>query len=178
MKSRIIANRSNTLRDKYDIPGRSQPSFCKWRVWATCLPKLWEGELTISPSILRWMIWPEEEQRDSFHSRRGPPGGDTLLYPCCWSQRCNLLGHRSGCNEKLLSAPALWSSPRSHQGLTRLLRYIPLRQSLGHLETRFAVLLSLAVHVTVKWHTAKISGHALAAHCEDPQEMPEVSPRL
>lgn len=102
----------------------------------------------------------------------------TLLYPCCWSQRCNLLGHRSGCNEKLLSAPALWSSPRSHQGLTRLLRYIPLRQSLGHLETRFAVLLSLAVHVTVKWHTAKISGHALAAHCEDPQEMPEVSPRL
>lgn len=67
---------------------------------------------------------------------------------------------------------------RSHQGRTRLLRYIPLRQSLGHLETRFAVLLSFAVHVTVKWHTAKISGHALATHCEDPQEMPEVSPRL
>lgn len=125
------------------------------------------------------MIWPEEENWDSFHRRRALPGGDVSLSSHCQSHCFTLPGclwlHQSTtcCTGSVLQS-------KSHQGQVCLLHYLP-HQPLGHLETRFAMLLRLSLQTTdmsAKQCTAKLSGHSLAAHCEDPQEtlLPVMTP--
>lgn len=122
---------SKTLRDKYDILGRSQPSFCKWQVWGICLAEFWKRGLQMSLSILRWMIWPDQK-RSSWRWRfLVSPLWMPALHPTWLSLWLHQKTTICTCSEK---------RPRSHQGLSHLLGYV----LLCHLETGVAMLLGFA----------------------------------
>lgn len=162
---RIIINRRNALRDKYEILGRSQPNLYKWQVRAAHLPEFWKGGLTVSLDVSRLMIWLEEKQGNIFQSRRNLPGDNTAV-----SSLQTPALHHSGCTQNLLSAPKIChlhllcaAAQISPEAQTPPLQYPLLCQPLGHLETSFARIGRLADLDTADHRTTKISGHALTA---------------